>query len=48
MQQEIVIMAVICKSRGVMQRSTSVEIDCVGGFWKPSRQVSESGIKYSI
>lgn len=48
MQQEIVIMAVICKGRGVMQRSTSVEIDRVGGLWKPSRQVPESGIKYSI
>lgn len=39
-------MAVIRKGRGVMQRSTSVEIDCVGGFWKPSRQVPESDIKY--
>lgn len=40
-------MAVVRERRGVMQRSASIEIDRVGGFWKPPCQIPKSGIKYS-
>lgn len=43
MQQEIVVMTVVSERRGVMQRSASVNVDRVCGFWKPACQVPKSG-----
>lgn len=48
MQQQIVIMTVVRERCGVMQRSASIEIDRMGGFWKPACQVPKSSIKLSL
>lgn len=44
-KQKVVVMTVVSKSGRVVQRCSSIVIDCMSGFWKPACQIPEEHMK---